>query len=75
MWEDPEVFYLCNKKGKMISEPRHPLPLSKATCASLPCWGFFPSYSNSPYLNAKFNEITKHSKGFEHDKVLGKGVE
>uniref|UniRef100_A0A8C0BK10 CP4B1 protein n=1 Tax=Buteo japonicus TaxID=224669 RepID=A0A8C0BK10_9AVES len=38
VWEDPEVFHLYNKKRKMISEPRHPLPLNKAACDFLPCF-------------------------------------
>lgn len=38
VWEDPEVFHLYNKERKMISEPRHPLPLNKAACDSLPCF-------------------------------------
>lgn len=59
-----------------ISQPKHPLPLNKAACASLPRLGAFsPSYSDVPYLNAKCNEVIKHPKGFEQDKVLRKGVE
>lgn len=59
-----------------ISQPKHPLPLNKAACASLPCSSVFsPSYSNIPYLNAKRNKVTKHPKGVEQGKELGKGVE
>lgn len=69
VWEDPEVCHLHSKNGEMISEPRLPLSLNRQLAPPCQIFGWvgdpFVFYSSSLYPNVKFNDVTKHPKGFE----------